>query len=295
MPKPIVSDGARGGVYGLLGYEIGYSLSPAIFRIVFDALDWRATFAVFDLAPRQVDSFLKSAGSARILGLSVTIPHKTRVISHLDSLSDEAAAIGAVNAIALAGGKLAGHNTDVHGIVAALAPHRRGLRGRSALIFGAGGAARAVAYALLNELEMAQITVAARSIARARRLIHDLQDHWPAPRATSGAFAPIVDLKSAISDAALIVNATPLGGMGLVDRSPLPPRVRLSRDTIVFDLVYRPRMTKFLKQARQSGCCALVGGWPMLVTQAEASFRIWTGRGFPKSVGAPLARLGNTL
>jgi shikimate dehydrogenase len=295
MAIPINSDGERGGVYGLLGYDVGYSMSPAIFRTVFDALAWRATFAVFDLGPRQIRSLLRSARATQILGLSVTIPYKTRVIPYLDSLSDEATAVGAVNAIATTGGKLVGHNTDVQGIVAALALHRKRLRGRSALIFGAGGAARAVAYALVNDLDMSQITVAARSTARARRMIHHLQDHLSAPRATSAAFAPTVDLKSAISEAALIVNATPLGGMELADRSPLPPRLRLSRQTIVFDLVYRPRMTKFVKQARQSGCRFIVGGWPMLVAQAEASFHVWTGRGFPKSVRTSLARLDRTL
>lgn len=274
----------RTGVYGVVGAGIGYSQSPQIFRRVFERLNWPATYALYDLSPRQLPRFLKATRDVQIRGLNVTKPYKTRVMAMLDSLAGTAASVRAVNTVAFQGGRLVGHNTDIDGVVAVLRPHAADLKYRMAVIFGAGGAARAVAYTLLTELRMSQVMIAARDPRKARRMIHELQERLPlASDAASAAFAPASNLDSAIKSAALIVNATPLGGEKFLRQSPLPGATKLSRRSIALDLVYQPRNTVFLRQAKAAGC-RVVGGWPMLVAQADASFHIWTGERFPTSL-----------
>ncbi|MBI3873298.1 MAG: hypothetical protein HY304_09510 [candidate division Zixibacteria bacterium] len=278
------------GIYGILGHEISYSLSPWLFRQVFDHLQWSAVFARCDLPTAQLRGFLRACGDAGIVGLSVTKPYKVRVLEHLDRVTPPAQRIGAVNTIAVVRGRLVGHNTDVAGIVATLWPHRRGLLGRNAVILGAGGAARAVAAALEHTFRMAQIAVLSRSPRNAQRT-------WRNLVTTSGSkchldFVPwhSNEMRARLQDAALLVNATPLGTWGSRSQSPLPRGVTIPSDAIVFDLVYRPRLTRLLSQAQKSGCRAALGGWPMLIAQADAAFNIWTGQPFPAALHRRLLR-----
>ena len=278
-----VAQRTRNGVYGLLGAGLSQSSSPLIFGRVFDGLGWPAVYALYDLPARQLDRFLGGCRDFGIVGLNVTMPYKRRVIDFLDRLDGTAAAVGAVNTIAVRRGALIGYNTDVDGVVVSLRPHARYLRGKKALILGAGGVARAVAYALTHRLHMGHITVGVRSPSRARAFLRE----WGACRAAGALSVCSCDsagLSAALNTASLIVNATPVGGGGLAARSPLPEGLRIPSHAVVFDVVYQPRTTRLLRRARSRGCERIIGGWPMLIAQAEASFRIWTGRGFPISV-----------
>lgn len=279
------------GIYGVVGHDIGYSLSPYIFRSAFDSLGWRADYSVIDIERNELGSLLGAMRSAPIRGLSVTRPFKESVIPLLDRLDESAKVVGAVNTVVKSRSHLVGFNTDVAGVTAALRGFRSRLRGRDAVIFGAGGAARAVASALLSQFGMRSITIAARRPAQARRLIHDLQDRMPPARLASGAFRPIGDLDDALAGASLVVNATPIGGPGEGTANPFPKGTRLQSDVIAFDLVYRPRPTVFSILARRAGCRTVIDGWPMLLAQAESAFALWTGRSFPKEVSRRLLNL----
>ncbi len=278
------------GLYGVLGRDIGYSLSPYIFHSVFQSLGWRAEFARLDLDEREVPNLLAAMRGSPIRGLSVTRPYKERVIAYLDRLDESAVITGAVNTIAKTRGRLIGYNTDVEGVAAALKPFRTRLRDRHAVIFGAGGAARAVVYSLLHRFGMRTVTIAARRPQQARELIHGLQDRMPPARMASGAFRPGRDVSETLQDAALIVNATPVGSHGSAAKRILPVGTKLNRSTLAFDLVYRPIPTLFTLEAKQAGCRDAIDGWTMLVAQAETAFSIWTGRRFPAKVRAGLIR-----
>ncbi|MEW5701960.1 MAG: shikimate dehydrogenase [Candidatus Zixiibacteriota bacterium] len=284
----------RNGIYGLLGRGIGHSMSPAIFRRVFDTLRWPAVYTLCDLPPGRVCSFLHAGADAGFVGLNVTTPYKTRVINDLDELDSSAADVGAVNTVAVRGRRLVGYNTDVAGVVAALRPHRATLRGGSAVILGAGGAARAVLSTLLGNFCMQRVTLVARRPQQARQVVKHVKTRVSRSAIDVIPWRP-EGIAARLDSAALVVNATPLGGGDHWRLSPLPDGVAISPATVVFDLVYRPRRTRLLRQAQRSGCQRLVGGWPMLVAQAEASFTVWTKRRFPAVVRRRLLDMGESL
>lgn len=291
MPRANAKSRFSTGIYGVVGEDIGYSLSPYIFKSVFKALDWRADFAIFDIQKNELRSLLDAMRSAPIRGLSVTKPYKESIIPFLDRLDESASVVGAVNTVAIVRGRLVGYNTDVAGVISALQSVRARLRGGDAVIFGAGGGARAVAFALLNHLKMATVTIAARRPAQATRLIHGLQDRMPPARLASAAFRPVSNLSETLKLAALIVNATTIGTTGTAGERVLPGQARLDKNCVAFDLVYRPRPTLFSIEASRAGCKSVVDGWPMLIAQAEAAFQLWTGKHFPAQVRQSLLSL----
>ena len=278
--RPTSDTQIRNGVFGVVGHQIPYSLSPEIFRRVFDALGWRAVYALYDLTPAQFKRFVAAAADAGIAGFNVTQPYKVSILGQLDRLDATAKAVGAVNTVHCGGRGLSGFNTDVDGVEAALAPFRRELRGSSTVLLGCGGAARAVTYALSRTFQVAEITFAVRSMNKGRTMVHDLQRMANLRLPLNVCPLSAAGVNAVLKRAKLLVNATPVGGGALIERSPLPRGVSLPESLVAFDLIYRPTPSRFLREARQCGC-KIVGGWPMLVGQAEAAFRIWTGRGFP--------------
>ena len=284
MPRLPVQSRNSTGVYGIVGGEIGYSLSPYIFRSVFKALNWRADYTLFDIEKSDLRPLLNAMRTAPIHGLSITKPYKEVVIRYLDRLDESARVVGAVNTIVKEHGRLVGYNTDVAGVVSALAPVRAKLRGTDAIVFGAGGGASAVAFALLSTLKMRSVTIATRRPTQASRLIHGLQDRMPPAGLASAAFRPVSDLDAVLSKATLVVNATPIGTPSSRKDRVLPKSAHLQPGAIAFDLVYKPRPTSFTREARHAGCLTVIDGWPMLVAQAEAALTLWVGRRFPTGV-----------
>jgi 3-dehydroquinate dehydratase/shikimate dehydrogenase len=253
---------ARTRVYGVIGNPIGHSLSPAMQNAGFAARRMNAVYLPF-LVPDLKD-FLGSVGPLGIRGFSVTLPHKERVIRHLDGCDPLAVRIGAVNTVvARGGGKLYGYNTDYVGVLRSL-ERRMPLRGSRVLIVGAGGAARAVAFALAQA--GAAVCVCARRDARAKALA----------RAVGGEAVARPRLRREFFDA--IVNATPVGMYPQAGRSPLEANELNCR--LVFDTIYRPRITRLLQLAGRLGI-ETVSGVEMFVAQGTAQWEIWTGERAP--------------
>lgn len=196
-------------------------------------------------------------------GVNVTIPYKEAVIPFLDELSTEAQAIGAVNTILNENGKLIGFNTDAPGFLAGLDEAAISYTNRKALILGAGGAARAIAYALKHE--GAQVAVHNRTQDRAEELAR----HFDILTIATGLLEP------AIKSCDLLINTT---SVGLKDPSSSPlPAGLLPKHGVVVDIVYNPLQTKLLLEAQTAGLKTL-GGLPMLVWQGALAFEIWTGK-----------------
>lgn len=220
--------------------------------------------------------FIPSNSVLQIQGLNVTIPHKQTVIPFLDELTPTAKAIGAVNTIYRRDNKLVGDNTDAPGFLFDLKKFLAqspspvlgkglGVRGKSALIVGAGGTARAVVYALLHDGW--NVTLSARRLEQAEQLARSFSNYY-LPMTSFN------DLQLSTFD--LIVNTTPLGMTPNIETSPLPDHIVLTAGTIVYDLVYNPRETKLMQQAKAQGCRA-VNGLGMLIEQAALAFELWTG------------------
>jgi len=215
-----------------------------------------------DVAPERLACAVELLRWAGMLGCNVTVPHKVAVAGLVDSLTPAARVAGAVNAVRCDQGRLIGHNTDGAGFRDALREAGFQAAGRDALIFGAGGAARAVAAAL-GGLRARRVTVWARRAEAARALARAMAGHFPRTEFRAG--------RPAAAD--LAVNATPLGLPGFPDRSPAP--ADWAGCGLAFDLVYG-RGTAFQRQARRLGARVL-GGSGMLVFQALRSWEFWLG------------------
>lgn len=267
---------------GVIGWPVAHSLSPVIHNAAFAALalDW--VYVPLPVHPEQLTAAVTGLGSLGFAGANVTMPHKTLVADLIADLSDDARRLRAVNTIVFDGRLLRGENTDAPGFDrflrrdAAFDPS-----GRSALIFGAGGAARACALALARGGADA-LTVAAREPARVADLAAALDGLGTTVRAI--AFEDAADV-----GADLVVNATPLGA-----REELLPVPRFGPDALVVDLLYQPAVTPLLTQARAAGALVF-GGIGLLLHQAALSFERWTGQQPPLEVmsAAALAALAD--
>lgn len=255
----------RTRLYGIIGNPVAHSLSPVMHNAAFRARKLDAIYVPFLVT--DLTDFLRSAPSIGLSGFSVTLPHKEAILRHLDGCDPLARRIGAVNTVVIRGkGKLYGYNTDYVGVLRPLA-RRMDWVDKRVLILGAGGAARAVAFALA--WAGSQVFIAARRPARAQALA----------RAAHATALGLDRLHRMEFDA--IVNATPVGMDPKPHASPL--RASQLRARVVFDMVYRPRETKLLRLARKRGL-AVIPGWQMLLEQGAAQFEIWTGLRAPVAV-----------
>ncbi len=251
---------------GLIGFPLQHSLSPAIHRTAFQASHLQGEYSLYPVPAGDTRALALMADRVRggeLTGLNVTIPHKRTIISFLDELMPTAQAIGAVNTISVRDGRLIGENTDAVGFLADL---RKVMPfSHSTIILGAGGAARAVAYALRSA--GGEVLVAARRIQQARELAGQFAGVQSTELSTHGL---------AGRDAQLLVNATPVGMLPHVEQCPWPTDLPLPRGAAVYDLIYNPRETKLMCAARAAGLKA-AGGLGMLVEQAALAFELWTG------------------
>jgi len=278
----------------LFGDPVAHSLSPAIHNAAFGALGMDAVYRAMKILPDALPEAVNRLCSADVLGASITIPHKEAAAVLVDDLTPRAKTIGAVNTIVVKeDGRLLGDNTDVVGFLTPLDSHTEGLRGGSAVILGAGGAARAVCYSLLTRMKPSILTIVARRIEQAELLIADL-----APVDGSGVLRSTFfdEAGRAVRDGRLIVNATPVGMHPADAVSPWPASSDFHDGQVVYDLVYPPphhdEQTRLLREAADQGA-ATIGGLAMLIAQAAASFNLWTGRKMP--MDAVLKALSTTF
>ena len=256
---------------GVIGWPIEHTLSPVIHNAAFVALGMDWVYVPLAVATARLPAALDGLGALGFAGANVTMPHKTRAAELVPDLSHDARLLRAVNTIVVGTDGLAGHNTDALGF-------ERFLRedtgfdpsGRAALLFGAGGGARACALAL-SRGGLAELSVAVREPSRGEDLRATLEGTGTALRVVS------IDDVSEVH-AGLIVNATPLGVHG--ERLPLPSLVP---GVVGVDLLYRPSATPFQAEIREGGG-SVFGGLGLLLHQAAISFELWTGQTPPLSV-----------
>jgi len=262
---------------GLIGHPLGHSLSPKIHAAALKACNLDGSYSLFPIAPDDMQSLKDLIGRVRfgeITGLNVTIPHKQNVIKFLDELTAPTKTIGAVNTTYLRHKKVIGDNTDAPGFLTDLKRNFSSFSFHpSALILGAGGSARAVLYALVNDGW--DVTIAARRIEQAQHLADSFTNYKLSRSIPTGLITNLTDFRPSTFD--LLVNTTPIGMTPNTGQSPLPENTILSEHTIIYDLVYNPRETKLVKDAWARGSSAITG-LGMLIEQATLSFAIWTGR-----------------
>jgi shikimate dehydrogenase len=268
---------ARTQLFGLIGYPLGHTLSPALHNAALAASDLNGVYLALPTPPEQLPGALAAMRAWPIGGLNVTVPHKVAVMPLLDAVMPEAQRIGAVNTIAREGDRLIGYNTDFRGFLAMLeglpTPER-------AVILGAGGSSRAVVYALVSA-GTREITFAVRRPGASQEVSAAMDA--PAVRWNEVLFGT-PELHASLAAADVLINTTPVGMAPERDASPLADTelALLPPGAAVLDLIYNPSETRLMRLAKERGLTTR-NGLSMLIAQAAAAFTIWTGRQAPEA------------
>lgn len=251
---------------GIILHPASHTRSPAMHNAAFGAMGIDARYLAFDVAPERLGEAIAGARALGIRQLAVSIPHKEAVMAHLDAIDEIARRIGAVNTVTRDGDRLVGSNTDWIGAVKAI-ERETTLTGKRCVVLGAGGAARALVFGLIER--GAEVCVLNRTVEKAERLANELG---------AKSAGPIESL--ADRDCDVLINTTSVGLRS--DESPVPEKA-LANTSCVMDVVYDPEETRLLSDARKQGAVVVAGKW-MLVYQAAEQIRLWTGREAPGNV-----------
>lgn len=257
-------------VYGIFGNPVEHSFSPVIQNAAFQALNLDCVYAPFQVS--SLPDAVKGMKAMNIQGLSITIPFKVEILSLLDEIDPLAKKIGAVNTVVNEKGVLKGYNTDGAGALEAL-KEITPVQDKTILILGYGGAARPIAFALSEEKPKV-LYITGRKESEAGALAKEIHDK-------TGISAESRPWQKAL-DYDILINATPAGMWPHAEETPWPESLLISK-TVVFDIVYRPKETLLLSQAKKKGC-VLVYGDRMLIYQGAEQFRLWTGEPAPLPV-----------
>ena len=268
--------------FGLVGYPLAHSLSPRIHNAALEATSLAGAYRLYPVEPLPtgepvLEKLMIALRTGELDGLNITIPHKQSVIPFMDRMTEGAQEIGAVNTIYRDGSCLVGENTDASGFATDMI-EVMGHRPEKAIVLGAGGAARAVCYALMKF--NCEIYLAARRIQQAEQVI----EHFRSTGMRAGRMHAISlesgVLRGSLEGVELVVNSTPVGMSPKVDCSPWPEEVPFPPNAVVYDVVYNPRETRLVMDARRAGLQA-VSGLGMLLRQAGLAFTCWTGKDAP--------------
>ncbi|NLK51368.1 MAG: shikimate dehydrogenase [Syntrophomonadaceae bacterium] len=268
-------------ILGVMGYPVAHSFSPVMYNAAFahSGLDW--VYLAFSVPPGNLPEALAGLRALGMTGANLTIPHKEAALKHLDYLTPEADLIGAVNVLRIENDLLIGHNTDGTGFLQSLSREANFIpQQKKVLILGAGGAARAVALTLARRGAL-EIVIANRTQQRGVELALEVQKKTGV-KAEGISLEPEA-LAAAVQTADLVVQAS---SVGMYPQSEAPDWFKpewLSPSTLVCDLIYRPRPTRFLQLADQRGCLTL-DGLGMLLYQGVQSFTWWTGLTAPVEI-----------
>ncbi|WP_319541130.1 shikimate dehydrogenase [uncultured Pseudodesulfovibrio sp.] len=247
--------------YGIIGWPLGHTMSPTLHNWGFGELGVDASYAAWPVSSGDLSSFMGQVRARPISGLSVTIPHKQAVMEHLDTISDRAAQVGAVNTLYWDGDTLCGENTDVIGFIAPL--RSMAPLPDSALVLGAGGAARA-AIVGLKELGVRRIGVSNRTRTKATFLAEEFGVNC-------------IDWEKRMETPwTLVCNTTPLGMSGELEHLSPWDADRFTPGMTAYDIVYNPLETRFLHDA-DNAHCKTISGLEMFLHQGLAQFHLWTG------------------
>lgn len=265
-------------VYGVIGDPIEHSLSPVIQNAAFVTSKLDSIFIAFKVRCGETGNALAGMRALGLAGLNVTMPHKNAVLSFLDEVDPTAKLLGAVNTIQNKSGKLVGFNTDAIGALNALRENGVDPKGKKVVLLGAGGAARAIAYALGKEA--AELSILSRTIKPAAELADNLFRQFNS-KVIVYQLSPLT-VKANLVDADLLINATSVGMAPDSDETLVPTKL-LKPNLAVMDIVYNPIETKLARDAKAAGA-NVVSGVEMLIYQGAASFEIWTGCQAPVEV-----------
>lgn len=272
--------GGKTRVCGILGHPVAHSLSPALHNAAFAACGLDLAYVAHDVPPEHLPAAIAGARALGYRGLSVTIPHKVAAMACVDEVDATARGIGCINTVINDAGRLRGHNTDGRGALGALRAAGAEPAGRRVVVLGSGGAARAITVTLALEAPPAELRVFGVVPDEVTRLVADLNRCGRA--AATAHTLDEASLATALEDADLLLNTTPVGMHPATDASLVPSRL-LRPGLTVFDAVYNPRRTRLLGDAAAAGA-TVIEGLEMFLGQAIVQFELFTGQPAPVDV-----------
>ncbi|GAB6075989.1 shikimate dehydrogenase [Desulfurobacterium crinifex] len=263
-------------VYGIIGHPVKHSLSPLMQTAAFKALGIDAVYVPFDVDPENLGEAVNGLRALNVKGFNVTVPHKEGVIEYLDFVDEDAEFLGAVNTVKNEDGQLTGYNTDADGFLQSLIEEGIELEGKRITMFGAGGAARAVGYAVLKG-GAKFLNVVNRNFSKGKVVGELLGKRgnvlvFPLREST---------VATLLKDTDIVINTTSVGMKP--DDPPLFDYSLIPEGLTVVDIIYNPAETPLLKAAKEKGC-KIVNGLGMLIHQGAIAFKIWTGKEAPVEV-----------
>ena len=260
----------------VIGDPVGHSLSPAIHNAAYEALG--LNFAYLAFCVKDLGAFLQGMRSIpSFRGASVTIPHKLAVMEYLDTIDPMAERVRSVNTVTREEGRLAGSTTDGPGALRAFEEAGVSLSGKRVLFLGAGGAVRAVAFAICEMASPEGVTLLGRNPKRVAPLTADLREKTGVPVAQGDLSAGV---ERAMAEHDVIIQGTPIGMPPQYEGQTCVPANTLRSGHIIFDMVYRPLKTRLVQDAEAAGC-VVIGGLEMLIQQGALQFERWTGQRAP--------------
>ncbi len=271
MKQQIITGNTR--FVGIIGHPVSHSLSPALHNHLFRVLDLPYVYVPLAVSADDLPIVIQTLRVLNFAGANVTIPHKSTIISLCDVISDLSQLTGTVNTLFVENNQLHGTTTDAEGFFGALGSMNHDISGGNVVILGNGGTARTLGFAMAQEKKISSLTIIGRDQSRIDALASEITDKTGFPVAT-GLFDSD-SCKKSLEICTLLVNCTSVGMSPNDTISPLPPEA-FHKSMTVFDTIYNPAETLFLKHARAAGCIAQ-NGLRMLVHQGLASFKYWTG------------------
>jgi shikimate dehydrogenase len=268
---------ARTKLCALIGNPVEHSLSPLIHNAAFKEKGLDFAYVAFRVEPARLESAVKGLAAFDIRGASITIPHKIHVVKYVDRLDPVARKIGSINTIVNDGDCLWGYNSDGTGALKAFRDRAVDLGGKSVLILGSGGAARAIGVTLAMQTDIEELCIAGTTQEKVAELVNHL--HACAHVPVRGEAFEKKRFDPLCSTTQVLINCTPVGMYPEVAESPVPLDF-LHQDMIVFDAVYNPPRTQLLMDAEKAGC-TVISGLDMFVHQAAVQFELWSGEKAP--------------
>lgn len=270
------------GLLGLIGSPVSHSGSPAMYNYSFRELGLDYAYLAFDVPISQVENAIVSIKTLHMRGCNVTMPCKTEVVKYMDELSPAAKIIGAVNTIVNDNGRLTGHITDGTGFVDNLKDHGVDVKGKKLTIAGGGGAATAVQVqcALDGAREISIFNIKDEFFERTLNTAEKIKAACPGCVVNVYDIADQKKMKEEMADSDIFANATIVGMKPMDGESVVKDVSSFHKDLVVCDVVYNPKETRLLREAKQAGCMC-IGGEGMLLWQGVAAFKLYTGKDMP--------------
>lgn len=293
MTQSIQKINGKTSLTGIIGFPVAHSLSPLIHNAAFSEIGCNYVYIPLLVQPGRLEDAVAGLVSLGFCGANITAPYKEEVIRTLDAIDPVASELEAVNTLVISRGvkepQIKGYNTDVHGFIEGAKANGFDISNASrAVVVGAGGAARAVVYALLRG-GSGKVHILNRSIQRANILVDALCQKAGERERVEVQVLNEDNLLHSAQQADLLINATPIGTWPKAQESIWKSNKPIPKHLTVYDLVYNPEMTLLLRQASEAGA-ATIGGIMMLIHQAALAFRLWTGEQAPVSLMASIAK-----